>query len=236
MKVKIVIPALLGVALVFLLAGCTTKNYVRNQTAPLADRANQLDARSADNSRNLSDLDRRNQAGIAGAQASADAAGQHAGQAQDAATQAQAAADASAQKVAALGNTIANLDGYRTVSTQQVLFATGSGVLTSTDKHKLDALGAQLASTPHYMLEIKGATDSTGSAELNNALSEKRAESVVHYLAAKYNVPARSISLIGVGKDAEVASNRSVAGRAKNRRVEVRLLVRADSNTVPAAG
>ncbi len=54
---------------------------------------------------------------------------------------------------------------------------------------------------------MTGGTDSTGSAQYNYDLSQRRADAVVQYLAAKYNVPAHRFYLIGIGKDQEVAPN-----------------------------
>ena len=71
---------------------------------------------------------------------------------------------------------------------------------------------------------MTGGTDSVGSAEYNYDLSQRRAEAVVQYLASKYNVPAHKFYLIGIGKDKEVASNKTAAGRAQNRRVDIQVL------------
>ena len=100
------------------------------------------------------------------------------------------------------------------------------------EKAQLDTLGAQLASAKSYILEVTGGTDSVGNAEYNYQLSQRRAESVVQYLAAKFNVPAHKFYLIGIGKDEEVATNKTAAGRAQNRRVQVQVL----SNAPGASG
>ena len=57
--------------------------------------------------------------------------------------------------------------------------------------------------------------DSVGSADYNYQLSQRRAEAVVQYLAAKFNVPPHKFYLIGIGKDQEVADNKTAAGRAQ---------------------
>jgi OOP family OmpA-OmpF porin len=53
---------------------------------------------------------------------------------------------------------------------------------------------------------VTGGTDSTGPAQYNYDLSQRRADAVVQYLAAKYNIAAHRFYLIGIGKDQEVAS------------------------------
>ena len=74
---------------------------------------------------------------------------------------------------------------------------------------------------------MTGGTDSTGPAQYNYELSQRRADAVVQYLASKYAIPAHRFYLIGIGKDKEVASNSTAEGRQQNRRVEVQLLSNA---------
>ena len=93
--------------------------------------------------------------------------------------------------------------------------------LTKDDKEQLDSFAATGQSPKSYILEVTGGTDSTGSAEYNYALSQRRADAVVQYLASKYKVPAHRFYLIGIGKDKEVAPNDTAEGRKQNRRVEV---------------
>ena len=71
-------------------------------------------------------------------------------------------------------------------------------------------------------MNIVGHTDSTGSAELNQSLSTRRAQSVASYLAAN-GVAASRISAYGAGPNQPIASNANEAGRAQNRRVEINL-------------
>jgi OOP family OmpA-OmpF porin len=78
---------------------------------------------------------------------------------------------------------------------------------------------------------VTGGTDSTGPAQYNYELSQRRADSVVQYLATKYGVAAHRFYLIGIGKDKEVAPNDTADGRKKNRRVEIRLLTNMGGQT-----
>ena len=80
---------------------------------------------------------------------------------------------------------------------------------------------------------MEGGTDSVGSADYNYDLSQRRANSVIQYLASKYNVPAHKIYVIGLGKDKPVESNKTKAGRADNRRVDVRLMTNTVGDTTP---
>lgn len=205
-------------------SGCATKNYVRNQTAPLVNHAGELDAATANNSRNLQSVDERAQAGIRQAQGSADQATKDAQQATQQADAADTAANDVEQRANSLDEVVKGLDNYHQVAKVSVNFAFNKSVLTRADKQKLDNFAGQLGSTQSYILEVTGGTDTTGPAQYNYELSNRRADAVVQYLAAKYNVPARRFYLIGIGKDVQVAPDNTAAGRRKNRRVEVQLL------------
>jgi OmpA-OmpF porin, OOP family len=213
-----------GVLVLLLANGCSTKKYVKSQTAPLIQKTNELDDQTATNNRNLQDLQDKTQQGISKAQQSADAATQSAQGAGHAATQAQQNAQEAVNRADSLSSVVANLDNYKQVGAASVNFGFDKSTLTRDGKAQLDQMGSQLASTKSYILEVTGGTDSVGSAEYNYDLSQRRAEAVVQYLASKYNVPAHKFYLIGIGKDQEVASNKTAAGRAKNRRVEVQVL------------
>ena len=231
---KLFRPGFAVVAVVVLgVSGCATKTYVRNQTAPIIDQENQLNDKTAANSRAIRDTDDRAQAGIGRVQGAADAANQNALGAQKAAGDAQASATDAVHRAESLEQVVAGLDNYQPVGNVAVTFGFDKAVLTAEDKSQLDAFAGQLGTAKSYILEVTGGTDSTGNAEYNYALSQRRADAVVQYLAAKYQVPARRFYLIGIGQDKEVADNKTREGRAKNRRVEVRLLTNMGK---PAAG
>lgn len=240
MKMKSACTVFLATAFVVAFTvGCSTKNYVRSQTAPIVQQTNELDAKTAADHRNILDTDERAQKGIAGAQSAADAANQHAltaGQSADAANQ---SAQEAYNRVDSLAGVVANLDNYKSLSDVSVTFGFDKSVLTASDKKKLDELAANLASARGYILTVTGGTDSTGDASYNYQLSQRRADAVVNYLASKYNIPPHKFYLIGIGKDQEVASNRTAEGRAKNRRVDIKLMSNMSNqptaSTQPAA-
>jgi OOP family OmpA-OmpF porin len=220
----------------FAVAGCSTKNYVKSQTTPLVQKTNELDDATAANNRAIQSTNDRAQSGIQQAQASANTATQNAAAANQAAQQAQGAAQDAVNRADSLASVVANLDNYKQVGDVSVTFAFDKSELSKTDQAQLDTLGAQLASARGYILEVTGGTDSVGNAEYNYQLSQRRAEAVVQYLASKFNVPAHKFYLIGIGKDVEVASNRTAAGRAQNRRVEVQVLSNAAQTGPQAPG
>ncbi len=204
--------------------GCATKKYVRNETAPVINKVNELDDLTAKNSRDIKDVDTRAQQGIQSVQAKAATADQKAMAAGQSADQAQNMANQAANRADSLTGTVANLDNYRPVVETSVHFAFDKYNLTSKARKALDELGAELPNAKHYIVVVDGNTDSVGPAAYNYVLSKRRADSVIQYLVTKYNIPAFKIYIIGLGKDQPAASNSNSSGRAKNRRVDVRLM------------
>ncbi|MGC1373873.1 MAG: OmpA family protein [Candidatus Sulfotelmatobacter sp.] len=215
--------------------GCTSKNYVKQQTTPLINKTNELDDMTAQNSKEIKDVDARAQAGIqtvnqktADVEQKAQAAGQTASAAQQ-------TADAANTRVNVVTNTVENLDNYHPVAETSVKFGFNKDNLTAKGKEALDQLANSISSTKGYIIALEGSTDSVGSAEYNYGLSQRRASAVIQYLASKYNVPAYKIYVIGLGKDKPVESNKTASGRADNRRVDVRLMTNTVGGTTPQA-
>jgi len=215
--------------------GCTSKNYVKQQTTPLINKTNELDDLTAKNTRDIKDVDARAQAGIQAVNAKTDAVEQKTQVAAQNATQAQQVADAANARVGVLTNTVANLDNYHSVAETSVKFAFNRDNLTPKAQESLDQLAASISSTKGYIIALEGGCDSVGSADYNYDLSQRRANSVIQYLATKYNVPAHKIYVIGLGKDKPVETNNTAAGRADNRRVDVRLMTNTVGGTTQPA-
>jgi len=216
--------------------GCATKNYVRTQTAPLIQHTDELDSKTAANNKNIQDVDSRAQSGIQQAQGAANTATQNAQSASKAAGDAETAANDAVHRADSLDSVVKGLDNYKSVANVTVNFGFDKAMLTKDDKDQLDTFAAQLGNQKSYILEVTGGTDSTGNAQYNYDLSQRRADAVVQYLAAKYGVAPHRFYLIGIGKDQEVAPNTTAEGRKQNRRVEVQLLSNTgDQNTQTAA-
>jgi OOP family OmpA-OmpF porin len=214
--------------------GCSTKNYVRQQTTPLINKTNELDDLNAKNSKDIKDVDQRAQSGIQAVQARAAEVDQKALAAGTDADKAQLSANSATQRVDALTNAVVNLDNYRPVVETAVHFGFNKDNLTKEAKEAIDQLAASVASTKGYIITVEGATDSIGSSDYNYDLSQRRANAVIQYLAAEKSVPAYKIYLIGLGKDKPVESNKTSDGRAKNRRVDVRLMTNTGTGSTPA--
>ena len=104
-----------------------------------------------------------------------------------------------------------------------VSFKSGSAQLTAGSIGVLAEVAASLRSWPDKKIEIRGHTDSTGNAERNRELSQRRAMSVRDVLIQMGISPSR-ITAVGYGQDFPIASNGTAAGRSENRRVEVHVV------------
>jgi outer membrane protein OmpA-like peptidoglycan-associated protein len=106
------------------------------------------------------------------------------------------------------------------VNLGDVLFDTGKFDLRPIAREKLARLSGIVLAHPGLNLEIEGHTDSTGSDELNQKLSEQRAGAVRSYLLEQA-LPEANLTAAGFGKTMPVADNATAAGRQQNRRVEI---------------
>lgn len=119
-------------------------------------------------------------------------------------------------------------EGLVTKLKSDILFDTGKANLKNTAA--INQMGAIIKKYPEDVLTVKGYTDATGAAMVNNPLSERRAAAVKAQLVAA-GVPAGSISIIGMGAANPVGDNKTAEGRAQNRRVEIE--VTADPSKLP---
>ena len=103
-----------------------------------------------------------------------------------------------------------------------ITFATGKYDIRSDFLPVLDSVAKVLAEFKKTVIKVSGHTDSTGSADTNQTLSEQRADSVGSFLASK-GVARGRIHTAGYGYRYPVASNNTAAGREQNRRVELKL-------------
>ncbi len=106
------------------------------------------------------------------------------------------------------------------VNMSDVLLDTGKYNLRQEAREKLARLSGIILNYPGLRLEAEGHTDNTGSAELNQRLSEQRAEAVRQYLSSQ-GITEDAITSVGKGFSVPVESNDTAAGRQKNRRVEL---------------
>jgi outer membrane protein OmpA-like peptidoglycan-associated protein len=183
----------------------------------------------------------------AAAEAAAAQAAQQAAQAAQLAAQQKAAAEAEAERaqkaaaqaeaekaelrkqlLAQLSSILQTHDTVRglIVNMSDVLFDTGSYTLKPGAREKLAKISGILLAYPTLKVQVEGHTDSVGSDDFNQRLSEQRAESVREYLVDQM-VPAGAVTARGFGKTRPVATNDTAEGRQQNRRVE--LVVNGDA-------
>jgi len=164
------------------------------------------------------------------AEAAAAAANQAAAQAE------KEKADMRAQLLAQLNAVLQTQDTARglIVNMSDVLFDTGKYSLKPPTQVKLAKISGILLSHPGLTIQIEGHTDSVGSDEFNQKLSEQRADAVRDFLASQ-GVPASSMTAKGFGKTDPIASNDTPEGRQKNRRVELVVNGAAIGHAAPGA-
>ena len=116
-----------------------------------------------------------------------------------------------------------NLEEQGTFTFREVQFANNQAILQAEGREELQLLAAYLLAKPAVSIEIGGHTDAIGSAAANQQLSEARAKAVRDYLIEK-GVPEQQLHYHGYGESSPIAPNDKPAGRAKNRRVECKVV------------
>ena len=122
--------------------------------------------------------------------------------------------------------------GLITKLKSDILFDTGKADLKEGAKSNIAQLASIMKKYPENVLTVKGYTDDTGAAMVNNPLSQNRADSVRAQLVAN-GVPANTITSIGMGSANPVDPAKTKEARAKNRRVEIEITV--DESKIPKA-
>jgi len=234
-------------SLTLIAGGCATKKYVRNTTAPIQAKVDQVGEQTQkqgqeiqENRTQIKQVDDNAQSGISAAKERAMTADTHAGEAMKSAGEAMTRAnqvgtelnqrvDQTNTNLDQLRTTVANLDDYKMTGEASVTFKFNKYALDNQSKEELDKLVANVTSAKRYFISLEGFTDTTGTAAYNEELSRKRADAVAEYLVAKHDIPVYRIHMIGLGKEKPVDMGKNRAARAKNRRVEVRIFS-ADHN------
>jgi outer membrane protein OmpA-like peptidoglycan-associated protein len=232
-----------------LAGGCATKKYVRNTSAPIQAKVDQVGEQTNQNSTQITEtrdqvkqVDERAQSGISAAQEKAATADQHAGDAMNKANAAdqhaglvEQKADQSTQAIASLRNVVANIDDYKLQTSATVPFKFNASALSDDAKQDLDKLAGDVKTDKRFFIAVEGYTDSVGNRQYNDVLSKKRADNVVNYLVTKHDIPIYRIQMVGLGQERPVDEAHNRTARAKNRRVEVKVFS-ADQATASLAG
>ena len=220
MRNRFVTALALGSVLVWS-GACATKGYVQKQVAGVDEKVESM-------SKTLEETQQRtraNETRIAEVNKTAEAAGASAQSAQGTASAAGKAASAADAHAAAVETATKRLMYEVTLSEDQAGFVSGKADLPDATKTRIDQLIGQLKSDPKgAYIEIEGHTDNVGGKELNQRIGMERAEAVKRYIYEKYQVPLFKISTYSYGEDKPIAPNNNRDGRAKNRRVVIRIL------------
>ncbi len=220
---------------VLVASGCATKGYVREyvqgQVRPMDERLTQADSKLRETStevdasrRRIEGLDTKiGEVGSTAAQASA-ASGEASSLARDARKAADDNSAALHDVDSRLSGRLANRNRYSVLDTRSVYFDFGRSELNDGAMTALLEVAKALKEDVNAVVELQGHTDSVGSDRLNLELSRERVDAVARYLVRKEGIDLRRIHTLGFGKVAPVADNNTREGRAKNRRVDIRLL------------
>jgi len=113
-------------------------------------------------------------------------------------------------------------EGIEVNMKSDILFAPGKSELKPEAVEQISKVGDILAKYPNEKIEITGYADSKGSDAVNKVVSENRAKAVKAALLAR-KVPAGSMTAVGMGSANPIGDNKTAEGRAKNRRVELKI-------------
>jgi OOP family OmpA-OmpF porin len=233
-------------SLTLIAGGCATKKYVRNTTAPVQAKVDQVGEQTQkqgqeiqENKNQIKQVDESAQSGISAAKERAMTADNHAGEAMKRANQVGTEVTAVSGKVDQtnanldqLRTTVANLDDYKVAGETSVPFRFNKYALDKESKEELDKLAGNVNNAKRYFISVEGFTDTTGTVAYNEELSRKRADAVVQYLVTKHDIPIYRIHMIGLGKEKPVDMGTNRAARAKNRRVEVKIYSAGQNSAV----
>jgi outer membrane protein OmpA-like peptidoglycan-associated protein len=216
------------------------KKYVQRQTEPIRDRVNELDELTANNSKQIKDVDARAQQGIQLASAKANEADQHAIDAGNKAQAAQTTATQANTRLTTVEQVVGNIDQYKATTQTEIRFRPGQSVLSQNAKTALDDMATPLKNQRGYIIEVQGFSSGHGQAAI--ATSQKMADSVVRYLVLNHDVPVYRIYVVGMGNapvPSASADDQSKTKRTSGGRVEISLLKndleQLSSNATPAA-
>jgi OmpA-OmpF porin, OOP family len=141
------------------------------------------------------------------------------------AARANANADDAHKRLDSVNDRITGLDDFVVAQTASVYFPLNQYTLSESDKKSLDEIASKALAMKGYVIEVAGFADSTGDADKNLELSQRRADAVVQYLAVTHNIPPRRIvTPIGYG-DTRSKSENTPEAQKLDRRVDVKILV-----------
>ncbi len=202
-------------------SGCATKTFVKDRVGEVNTKVETLSKGLEETQEQLKKTDAR----VGEAEQKIATVDQKAGAAGQSAATAQKAATAAAARAEEVDKATKRLIYEVTLSEDQGNFKFASAELPAEAAARLDEIASQLKANPNGgFIEVEGHTDSVGAKDANYKLGLNRAESVKRFLHEKHGIPLHKINVISYGSEKPVAPNTNRDGRAKNRRVVVRVV------------
>ena len=200
---------------------CATKKMVRTSVGDVNDKVDAM-GRSMEQTQERT---RKNEKRIGEVDEKVQAADQMAKSAHGEASKASNTATAASRRVDALDKASKRLVLDLVLSEDEGNFKFGKTELPQEATGRIDGLIHQLKQDPkNVFIEIEGHTDSVGDSGINKTIGLGRAESVRRYLYEEFQIPLHKMNVISYGADKPIASNQTKEGRAKNRRVLIRII------------
>jgi outer membrane protein OmpA-like peptidoglycan-associated protein len=201
-------------------SACASKKFVRSSVGATNHKVNALvealeetQTRTGRNERRIAEVDTKTGQAARAAEA-----------AHGVATGASAAAKAAGGRLDAIDTASRRLLYDVALSTDEANFGFGQAELPDGAKMRIDGMIHELIDDPkNVFIEIEGHTDDRGSDEINAKVGLARALAVQKYLYDVHQVPLHKMNVISFGEDKPIAPNRTEGGRAKNRRVVIRI-------------
>jgi len=206
------------------IAGCATKNYVKQSITPIDQKIDQVDQGSQKrDSSQVADINKTNQT-VDDDEKKLSATTEIARTADTESKGAMAKANQNTKDIGDLRGVIANIDDYKPAGSPVVVhFAVNKDTIGKDDKGSLDQFAAQLSSQARYFIIVEGFTDQTGTPAINDRLSRARADQVISYLVGSHDVPVFRIHTVGLGAQKLIEDGKGKKAREASRRVELTL-------------
>ena len=218
------------------IAGCATKNYVKQSVTPIDQKIDQVDKSSQTrDSSQVADINKTNQT-VDEDEKKLSATTEVAQTADNEAKGAMAKTNQNAKDLSDLRNVIANIDDYKPGTQVVVHFGINKDTLTKDEKDKVDQFAMQIGSQTRYFITVEGFTDQTGSMALNDRLSRARAEQVISYLVGSHDVPVYRIHMVGLGDQKLIDEGKGKEARQASRRVEITVYTAKPLTTSASGG
>jgi OOP family OmpA-OmpF porin len=217
------------------IAGCATKNYVKQSITPVEQKVDQVDQNSQKrDSSQVADINKTNSV-VDEDEKKLSATTEIARTADTQSKGAMAKANQNTKDISDLRSVIANIDDYKAGNQVVVHFAVNKDTLTKDEKAVLDQFATQISAQSRYFIIVEGFTDQTGTAAINDRLSRARADQVISYLVGSHDVPVYRIHTVGLGAQKLIDEGKGKKGREASRRVEITIYT-AKPLTASAAG